>query len=59
MDGNSFSALIEKVKKREAILSSRNSNDDPISILDQTKTVDRLSHQTPNLFFQVVPHTEN
>jgi hypothetical protein len=44
MDGDAFASLMEKVKKREAVLPSGDPDQYAIPLLDQTVAVDRFSH---------------
>jgi hypothetical protein len=44
INGNTLPALLKEVEKREAIFSSGDPHYDPIPVLDQPITVDRLSH---------------
>jgi len=53
MDGNSLAPFMEEVEKRQAIFSSRDPYQNAVSLLDQTITMDRFPHQTPDLFFPV------
>jgi hypothetical protein len=43
-DGNSIPSLVKETEECEAILSSRDPHQDPVSILDQPIAMDRLSH---------------
>jgi hypothetical protein len=53
MNGNSLAPFMEEVKKCQAILSSRDSDQNSVSFFDETIMVDRLSHQATNFFFPV------
>jgi hypothetical protein len=53
MNENPFASLMEEVKERQAVLSSRDPHQDSVSSLDQPITVDGFPHQAPNLFFPV------
>jgi hypothetical protein len=53
MNGDPFASFLKEVEERQAILSSRDSHQYSVPFLDQTITVDRFSHQAPNLFFPV------
>ena len=43
--------IMEKVEQGKAVLPSRDPHQDPVSVPDQPVPVDRLAHQTANLFF--------
>jgi hypothetical protein len=53
MDGDTSASFMEKVEQCQAILSAGNPHQNAVSLLDQTITVDRFSHQTSNLFLPV------
>ncbi len=53
MDGDALASLVEKVKQRQAVLSTGDPHQNTVSLLDQAISVDCFSRQPPNLFLPV------
>ena len=52
-DGNALASFMEKVEQCQAILTTGDPHQNAVPLLDQTVTVDRLSHQASNLFLPI------